>query len=566
MKKRVLAMFLAAAVVCGLAACGNQGGQEKEGTPESTGQQGTQDDGQDASQEAEGQEAEGQDAESGSDTGSDYDTTIPFSLTNYFVNFKMSGGYDYESDPVWQYIEDRFNVDIELWTQEYDGHVEKCRTWIATETMPDAMMWCEWSIGSEYFTNAEQGLLKALPDGWETRWPELARMIQNTGVRDALEVDGKVYAIPHATSGLYSASDMQTSGSVMYFRKDWAEQVGMPDLGKDYKMTISELEDYMRKIREAGLTDKPMGNAMFWIDRVMECAYGLPQQEFQRFVPREDYYEFALDSEAFPERITMISDIRRWYQDGLLDSDFYVNDASYYLAAFGNGQIGTFPYSSSYGDLSSVWNAFQQGTAGLDPDEVVGLAVVCGDDGLLSATGSSNWWTAHMFNPDMDDATFERILDVFDFLCSKEGTIMSMTGGVQGVDWEFDQEGKIVYLNEAIKENDNSEQPFYFMGYGGFANLASVNPETDFDRLAIMDAILEIQRAADILYPVDPNYLTFTGESKANYSLDTRGAMTEIVCKEGDVDVAKEWADWLEENSAIWEPLLNDLTETYYGN
>src|SRR5690606_2052843 len=74
---------------------------------------------------------------------------------------------------------------------------------------------------------------------------------------DLLKVDGQTYAMPHSVFGNFLELPYGVSHTSLWYRKDWAEQVGMPDLGSNYKITIDELKEYLEKVADAEIAPNP---------------------------------------------------------------------------------------------------------------------------------------------------------------------------------------------------------------------------------------------------------------------------------------------------------------------
>ena len=105
---------------------------------------------------------------------------------------------------------------------------------------------------------------------------------------------------------------------------------------------------------------------------------------------------------------------------------------------------------------------------------------------------------------------------------------------------------------------------FSLWGYcGDDIAYAGVDPERDQIAVDTALAIYAIRNEGNI-YQVSDTYTAHNSDLKNNYSIDYYSKITEIACSDADVEAA--WTAFIEEQSPIWEPLLNELNETYYGN
>lgn len=81
------------------------------------------------------------------------------------------------TDAVYDYFCDKFNIDVEMIPVSGDSFDEKNTIMINGGTMTDWMM--TFLDYGAYCTYAEQGMLKPLPEDWETRWPNIANMVES---------------------------------------------------------------------------------------------------------------------------------------------------------------------------------------------------------------------------------------------------------------------------------------------------------------------------------------------------------------------------------------------------
>lgn len=504
-----------------------------------------------------GGKVEAQEAE-----GTSYEETIPFSMTNYFSVWCYSAVSDYKDD-VYQYIVDRFNIEPDVWACT-DGENEKTRMWINGGTMPDVMWWESFNL-DEYYTYVDQGLLQPLPDGWETRWPNLYKVVQSSGMEDLIKVDGKTYVIPHAITGLYSPSEGGAiESNTLYYRKDWAKEVGMEDFGSNSQVTISELREYLEKVREAGLTERLLNsgskNLRTLFYSVNGANWGSWGNMGSDFKETENGFEWIPASEEVKNAITMMQD---WYQAGLIDPEFYVDDeaASISYSQFANGQLAAYYWAGAIVDAQTVANSCKESFAGDDVTDIIGFAHVTNDEGVSYCSMIYNYWGTHVFNPDTDEKTMVRILDLMDWISSEEG-FTTYCMGVPGVDWEFDEEGNFKLLNPDAHFRRDIDVFAYFgycqddFAYSG--NQEGLTPSIVENILGIY----EVKRSGNHM-TISDNFTRYSSDTKDNYSMDSAlvDKMVEIVVE--GLDVESTWTQFVEDNRNIWEPLLTELNETY---
>ena len=235
------ALTLSALTGCG----GDDGGASKESSSAPEESKAEESKAEDAGGEAEDAGGEAEDAGGEAASGD----AVHFTFTAY----NCIAGKDYK-DPLFLWINEKFGVDMEVMANEPSGADERFRTWVMGGTLPDCANW-EGFTFAEYYSYIDQGLLGALPDGWEEKYPNIAKMVEASGYAEYLKVDGKTYGVPHVVFNNFLKMDPPINHATLFFRKDWAAEVGMPDMGKDYYVTISELKQYLEKVKEAGLTN-----------------------------------------------------------------------------------------------------------------------------------------------------------------------------------------------------------------------------------------------------------------------------------------------------------------------
>ena len=551
MKKKGLALMLAAMLcVLALAGCGadSGGAGEKEASGE-------------APKTEEAAPAEDTAEETGSEAAAEktYDEHISFTATTSYSFDYSASGYDYEADPIYQFVTDKFNMDMELQACPSQESTEKITMWIVNDTMPDVILWPGWNI-QEYRTYVDQGMLGALPDGWKEKWPNLAKMVRVSGLEDYLTIDGKIYALPNAIfCNFIEVQENLSSHSSLYFRKDWAEQVGMAGLGEDGTITMSELKEYLEKVKEAGLAEVPLAansttEMFFMFHRFLGVNTG-------DFVETPDGFVFNMADEKYTEPIKAAQE---WYQEGLMDPDFYLqNDPlAYYNEMFDSSRLAAY-YSG--GTVGGVTGRMARDGGLLD---YIGFAQPKAEDGKVYSTPSANYWRFNVFSPNTDEATLERILDVIDYFATPEGQLV-IYRGVPGTDWVFTDDGAgVEQLNQEVVTNDEgafawADRYNIFYGFGINGDDIDLSPYSPH----LPEAVSIAQKGYDIrnsgvIWPIEWNYNFFSGDSRANYSMPAGDKKTEIVVNNEDVD--STWASFLEEYQGIWQPLLDDLNAEYY--
>nr|AHF24444.1 extracellular solute-binding protein family 1 [uncultured bacterium Contig99] len=475
---------------------------------------------------------------------------IEFSMTSY----NTITGVDYTSDDFYKFIAEKFDVTIDIWGNEADGASEREHIWMNGGTMPNAMIWESFDYG-EYVDYVDQELLKPLPDGWQERWPNLAKLVKVSGMAEALEIDGQTYAIPHSVFGNYLDMDPIPSHFSITFRYDLACEVGMEDLGKDSIITLSELRAYLEALKANNLIAMPCiadntSNTL--------ALFYLPLQVNSRaFRSDENGYHWIFENPSdWTELLTTMQD---WYQNGLIDADFYQKSYSDYRNLLTSGQMAAICDSGDCVNFNTYRAQYQAAFPDRDPYYDLHIAAVASEDGKAYANQAGNYWTMQMFAPETDDATLERILDVMDYIASMEGQA-AVQIGVPGVDWEYDADGKIVILNPGVTYP--SQEPLYLLGYcnDDFA-YSGAKSTLDIRNIDEVKAVYAKKSEAGLV-KYEMGYATYSSPLRSNYSLDTNAILAQIVVSGADPESTLQ--QFVDENVNIWKPLQDELNQ-YFG-
>lgn len=486
------------------------------------------------------------------------DETLDISVTSFYSLYNTTLGIDITSDPLYQYVGEKFNVNLDFWAQEADSSAEKVRTWITTGAMPDMTLYSEFQI-NEYYNFVDQGLLEPLPEGWKEKWPNVAKLVQVSGIADLLEVDGQTYAIPHSIFGNFLELPYGVSINSIYYRKDWAEQVGMSDLGDDYTISISELREYLEKVADAGLTQNPtLGAGSALMNDMFQCANGVSTQTWEE---DENGFVWVPDSEGFTDAIAMEQE---WYEAGLLDPDYYNQTDKYYIDQMISEQLAACYYGAQcmvyQEQMEAHMAAFQEDDRETSYNKF-GVAALTADDGTVYVNAGYNYWTCTVISPNCDETKVERILDMLDWFAGKEGQI-SVEMGVPEVHWEYQDDKPVSLLAEGERYVEQESGIFELWGYCG-DDIAYSGADPLRDQIAIDSAVAIYDVLLDgVSFTKSDTYEAHVSDLKNVYSVDVDSRITEIVCSGSAVET--EWSAFVEENRSLWEPLLNELNETYY--
>lgn len=537
MRKKVIALLLCCAMTAGvLAGCGNAGSVNKDVENNST------------------------QAEESSAAASSESESVPEETEEEPELLKISwmgidGGTEHDDFTRW--IEDKFNVELELME---NGGTETFSLLATSGSLADYNHQQSFNF-EKYYEFVDQGTLKALPDGWEEKWPNLYRMLDNSGLLELLEVDGEIYSIPHATLGQQVMVDAITHHGVLCWRKDWAEEVGMGDMNDDYIVTISELKEYLEAVEAAGITEN---NYIYSFPYYLKMAFGHAHKlESQNdFVDRGNTYVWSPSTPEFKE---MVKTMQEWYQEGLIYPEFYDADHNEGPTLISAGECAAVQTDGI--DVYEFYNIFEKDYPDKELLDTIGFGILTGDDEVVYANEVSNYWSWSFFAPESDDAVTERILDIVDYACSEEGQI-AWALGIPEQDWTFKADGTIEQKNTNIDELYPNR--YGVMGVLGYCNddfnYSPLNPSRPAEMTQIVLDMYNL-KAKGYVYPVSWAYSNDRSELKTAYSgsVKVNNFLSQAVVSTDDAE--KLVNDFVESNRSLWEPLLEEVNELAgYGN
>lgn len=479
------------------------------------------------------------------------DTPVTFSMSCRNV----SANYDWNSDALYKYIADKFNVAIDIWAVDASAQEETSSVWILGGTMPNALMWANFNY-STYMSYVEQELVRALPDGWETAYPNLYKMIQATGLYDYINVEGKTYGIPHAVFCNFAKMPKIVDHTSIYYRADWLEQLGMGPW--EAAVSVEEFTKYLRGCIEQDLAGNGSTIGLTTEEgRLLSYSMAYTGSDFDGFNATADGYVWGPKVEGVTD---MIANLRGFYKEGLIDPDFYLLSDTDAMGVFYSGKAAALIYSGSCSGVVQIVDAFRQANPDVkDAYGSVSMVTLKDSEGKTHANGGTNYWTMTLFAPETDDATMERILTMIDWLCTEEGQLVTQLG-IEGVDWEYGEDGSLVSLtNQTAITSYPSFYPFNYISILS-DDFSFVSPAYDHRAQDIVSALYQVKGEGEVV-PYNYDYAFYKSETKDMYSVDVPGAAANLILN--DADIETEWNAFIDQYQSMVDPLISELNEVY---
>ena len=351
------------------------------------------------------------------------------------------GGYA-KGDEYIDKVEEQFGLSFSLDSYDWANWTTQVNSQVNSRNLPDVF---HANVDSYNFANtykfwAEDKLLKPLPDDL-SKWPNLQAMIQNTSNVESLKLDGKLYGIPIAKDTTDYSTDF--SPFTYIYRRDWAKKYGVYQENDEYtwdqfKALLDKFSKELKSTNRYALGDVEWGfpSITNFYKQVPHC---FAQDENGKYVNNyttdayiqglEESKQFYLNGWYYPSQNTA--------RDGDLNTKYY------------SGQVGVFYENLSYSNYVTLKNKYKNSfpnSTDADLADAMAIMKIKGPDGKYVLEGTDNWFSMTFFDSRISDEKLEKILNLYDWLLSPEGTEFSIYGE-KDVDYYKDDKGNIT-LNE----------------------------------------------------------------------------------------------------------------------
>lgn len=498
-----------------------------------------------------------------SDTGEEgtYDTHVDLSwykegITGHEIN--------YDGDAFGQFWQDKFNVTIDLTAATMDGSdwTERLRIWINSGDMPDVAHWA-FNYG-ELADYAAQDAVYRFPDDWKERWPNVAKTQSYVpGAAVAEEKLGGTYVLFRTIFANHRPSERLSYHALLYMRKDWMEACGV-EIKETY--SPSELVEIAEKFR-----DQDPGGLGSQLVPISIFTYDMPKLYFNP--PMDGYYKDENGqfqwAPADERTLESLKKYQNLYTSGLLDPEFYTltkyeGTEKFYIG----GTAGIVLEDGMCYMIQRMEDGLQK-NLGLDPDEVMHIAQLVGEDGKYHYREDMNFYGSIIFSPNLTDEEFERAMDILDFCSTEEGQeIINM--GFEGEDWELDENGEYVSLlpNEITGNASSilgSKYPSADVFFGGIIvadDFQFVTPNYTKETRDIVSHFYELRDELSdetTLLPREYDYEFYSSRASTQANMDLAVEYAQLILKEGDLET--NWKNWVDEKMQLVQPFLDELNQ-----
>lgn len=439
MLKRLIAVLLAAIMVLSMAAC------NVNVTPAATDAAPA-----DAEEEAEAEEpaADGEETAEVPEVESKYEKNLTISMS--ILDAEKT---DISAKDKW--FDEKFNITWNFIPVTWGDWLEKVRAWVNADDMPNIVWWdMKVNHTAEYKKWAAAGAFREIPNDPE-RWPNIAA-VRDTMVTDEalLTVDGKLYGLGASRNNPEFLNNCYYS--MFAYRRDWAKAVGMYKEGDIY--TWDEVKAMIDAVKEqdpggngAGNTIGITSESWAWPGDFMQAVGTQAERKSYQLDENGNYYLYA-KTDMYVQELEFVTDL---FQNGYIWKDQINDSGSDGYNKFLAGQSFMFLGNNSPGWFNGdIYTKMVQGGVTKEYDGVAPMIVLSPADNETFYLGQTeDYWSVASISHNTDDETFERILDMWDWLASEEGRIFKVAG-IPGVDYKDNGDGTYEILWE---KNDDGE-------------------------------------------------------------------------------------------------------------
>ncbi|WP_373232042.1 extracellular solute-binding protein [Cohnella sp.] len=367
---------------------------------------------------------------------------IPITIATQY----WSGGKWTDDHATIKYLNEKFNVDIKLQLINGPEYNEKFKVMAASGDLPDIYR----SSGAEFLNWSSEGAFADLSGVW-AKYPNLNKAFPlDSEAMKLLNPEGKLYGIPSIS---WIARD------TVQIRKDWLDNLGI-SLPTEDEFTVDKLYE----IAKAFATQDPDQNGVngdtigMNMNPLVRNAFGIASDWMEKdgkLIPRHTQVE---------EYKAYLAFLKKAYDEKVLDQDFVLRKGNEVLEMQKGNKIGLYHYHNAYHVLQED---IKKANPSLNP-ELVPMAPPVGPTGVRGSTAEKTGTLKVVINAKADDEKIDRILQIFDWWVTDEGSSI-MKNGIEGVDYTKNADGTY-----QVTEQWENNQPRYLN-----SNLFK-RPGTDF--------------------------------------------------------------------------------------
>lgn len=443
---------------------------------------------------------------------------------------------DFGMDEMGEFIEGKLDIKIKEVNLSWDTDTEQIKLFAATQDMPDCIATYTISDPTRFYGWIDQGLTRSIPAEMLDDYPLVKKVMEDSRCLQAVkDIKGEYYFIPRPES---AANLHIANQSVIYYRMDWADNVG-------FKNEPETMDDYYMLLK-AFTEQDPDGNGKN--DTIgLTLAGGLPSHLFTPYGVDPGYW-IEEDGRFIPgymskKCIEPLKFYQKLYREGILDPEFAKNG---YKEAIGKLAKNTAGSMIRNGDTAWLKGTIKDyyGEANEDKGDPIDIMGVMGP--LKKDASSDPAWSIFVstcgteISSNVNDEKLKRILELDEFMLSPEGRDL-FRWGFEGVDFERDGDDYKSLLGEdetlRKKYPSHSLKPFSDWDFD-FISIPPGDPKVPLEYKELGDRVREKYNPWARDERLDITYLSTP--AKDGLTILSGEAFTQIVTGPDDVEKAFE--------------------------
>jgi putative aldouronate transport system substrate-binding protein len=431
-------------------------------------------------------------------------------------------------DAVTKKIEDKLNITVKPYTVTWSDYSEKYNLWAASNSLPDITA---YDAGANTWKWQSQGIIRSIPSDLSA-YPYIKKIMDNSQTK-LFYKDGKYWCIPR---GSWS-SDNQYSNTILVNKKIY-DSLGLASTPKTMVDYISMFEAIKKKYPDiTPLTTHNLGYAFSFV-YAYNPAFDAWTKENNQWIPG-----FFSNS-----TLTGIKAMKKLWDDGLLDKDVVANSNTFngedkFIGGKAAAIVRT-PYIGHLTDYATKWYT-KYGTN--FTDNVVMLPMPCSPDGNYYQSEQLMFWSESYFSSKVSDAKMARILSLYNYLESPEGSDLRWYG-IEGKDYTKSGDTYTITRKKDTSGNYSSLTDLY-KSETVWQSLCSWDEDTQWTNTSYDSKLSKFcnswltWKKANVKKPSNCNILLgnlYTPlKSKFTYNTDSADMITLLMSKDPDATWAK---------------------------
>lgn len=477
----------------------------------------------------------------------------------YDKKFKYTTNYpgvdQMEADEYYNYVLEKFNIEIEWLSHTFGERDEKVRIWVAAGDMPDVMFWdLQGGKMAEYAEWSAQGQFKALPDDW-SKWPNLAKHFDTLQTDEYFVCpDGKLYALPVMRDNVIDGKFIGNIGFL--YRADWAQAVGLKTDDNTY--TYDEWVEMLRKV----IKEDPGGNGPGKTIGIACVGWAFPGALQKLFLKPVDVTKPRVWQPATEEYKKFVVEMKRLYDEGIFWKDQITADDAAASEKFKAGQLTVYYENLTPAHIKNINEGFVKANPDVDPKEAIQPCYVRRpSDGKIPAGATPDYWSVFVFRADLPDEKMERWFDLLDWILSDEGQMLNMYG-FEGKDYVIaDGEVKVKWPDTDGDGLPNApHKKSLYKTLTRYIRLTEFFADPEIPKHAL-DKAFGIQKRYTqedvLLFPWDGQMSLYGGEAKQELVMledEVRAKIIDLLVNSKDIEA--DWDAFIASKKSVAEDIL----------